>query len=113
MERNARPQVPGSHVRNGTPHPVNGARIVSMARIDIATTNSSTDADARIPIAVPFGRTLTQATAEERVHSIMGQIWIPVIFLRTERISNQIPDRERFGMQQADLVLELSRNGRH
>jgi hypothetical protein len=34
-------------------------------------------------------------------------------FLRTQGIPNQIPDRERFGMQQADRVFEPSRNARY
>jgi hypothetical protein len=45
----------------------------------------------------------------------MGQIRTPVNFPRIHHIPNQIPgrDRERFGMQQADRVLERSRNARH
>jgi hypothetical protein len=45
----------------------------------------------------------------------MRQIRTPVDFPRTQGIPNQIPDRdrERFGMEQADRVLEPSRNARY
>jgi hypothetical protein len=49
---------------------------------------------------------------EEISHSIMGQIRIPVIFPGTQRMRNQIRDRERFGLQ-TNYILELSRNVRH
>jgi hypothetical protein len=54
-------------------------------------------------IAIPHRRNI----AFER-----GQIRTPMNFPTTQRIFNQIPDRERFGMQQTDRIPERSRNGR-
>jgi hypothetical protein len=55
------PKMPDSDVRNGTRQAVNilsknGAMSVSIARID-----ADAKANARIPIAVPFGRASTEA----------------------------------------------------
>jgi hypothetical protein len=55
------PKVPGLDVRNRTRQPVNissknGAMSVSIARID-----TNTKVDARVLIAVPFGRVSTEA----------------------------------------------------